>query len=737
MIYYLLVDSGSGNPITQFAWDEIASGSITGSFTPPSGTYLETFASGTLLTASRFEPTNLTTTGEFLGLFTGSLYAYNIKLNETNLNNLVSDLITYGELKIDTESTNVDIAPTKNYFKFDSPITAGEWETTDIKKVVLSNKGIDSSLRELNNIIDNKKSNVLLSFTHKETLDTWKKFKIVSASYYWMSYSGSNYATQRTWESDGLGLMQTTSQYVRDKFKSSSVDDFAFGGNGYYEIFVEEIESSLSLVAYPFHEDAFLVELNTAGSPPKTERYEFTSSAEITIPNWATKVTTICVGAGGGGGGGTLVPNALTSDFNGDHRELAIGGAGGQGGNVGYKTFTIGYGSNYDIQPDRKIAVTVGVGGAGGSRYRKTNNNTRWYMELECEYFGPYCVNLFSGYDGEIGGSSKFTTFSPSGKKIEVIGEGGNSGMRGLGIQEDIGWVELRRSSMTQPGYGMVTKNGEGITTNGSKLVGGFGGFGVSLIDNNLSSSYWNITRAASNNTYGNHQEYIQKQENKHMAPWLPMTSINGEIVSSWKNVYPYGPPSGDIVANNPDASNQQKIIMPYGYIPGAKDNEWKHLDGSPAGRLYTGSKSLPSSYAPAGGGGGTGDVSDDFATWYIKDINTNSPRISAVRQQQKIGLGGKNILNTSFYGIKFGDGGNGGNLVTIGGLPEVSPQSGSFPGGGGGGGSSIIKLTTRSKNDQTNHNPNYTSLSNDGDALGQPGAKGGDGLVVVIFEGN
>ena len=564
--------------------------------------------------------------------------------------------------------------------------------------------------------------------------NTWKRFKIVSGSWYYMGISGSNSATQRTWE-NGLGI--TSDQSVLDKFNLLPASQFSPGGNAYYELYVDEIESSVSLAGYPFHQDEFLVDINTLASPPRIERYEFTSSKEVSIPNWATKVTAICVGAGGGGGGGTLVPNALTTTTS-TAKEIAIGGAGGQGGNVGYKTLTIGYnsiGDSYDITPDRKIAVTVGVGGNGGRRYEKAGS--KWYMPLECEYFGQYCVNTFNGHDGDFGGNSTVTIVKANGNKIEIKGEGGNSGMRGIGIPDDMHWVELQRSSMTQPGYGMVKKDGEGTTVNGSKLVGGFGGYGVSLVDTNFSSSSWNSLRAAGFTRFGNHREYIHKQENKHMAPWLPMTSINGEIVSSWQGAYPYGPPGGNFIANNPDPANQQEIIMPYGQIPGAYDNQWKNLDGTPAGRLYTGSKSLPSAYAPAGGGGGTGDVSDHFASSYITDSSTYTPQISSVRQNQKIGLGGKNILNTSFYGIKFGDGGNGGNLVTIGGLPEVSPQTGSFPGGGGGGGASIVKLSAFSANDQTDHNPNYTWSSNSGDAYGQPGAKGGDGLVVLIFEGN
>ena len=71
MIYYLLIDSGSGLPITQFAWNE-DSGSITGSFLTPSGTYLELVSSGTIAAYTSSAPISLLTVGDFAGEFTGS-----------------------------------------------------------------------------------------------------------------------------------------------------------------------------------------------------------------------------------------------------------------------------------------------------------------------------------------------------------------------------------------------------------------------------------------------------------------------------------------------------------------------------------------------------------------------------------------------------------------------------------------------------------------------------------------
>lgn len=71
MIYYLLIDSGSGLPITQFAWNE-ESGSITGSFLPPSGTYLDLVSSGTIAAYTSSAPVSLVTVGEFAGEFSGS-----------------------------------------------------------------------------------------------------------------------------------------------------------------------------------------------------------------------------------------------------------------------------------------------------------------------------------------------------------------------------------------------------------------------------------------------------------------------------------------------------------------------------------------------------------------------------------------------------------------------------------------------------------------------------------------
>lgn len=72
MKYYSLLESGSNIQIALFEWDDIASGSITTVFTPPSGTYLAEVPSGSEFTSS-LSYDNIVNVGEYHGIFSGSV----------------------------------------------------------------------------------------------------------------------------------------------------------------------------------------------------------------------------------------------------------------------------------------------------------------------------------------------------------------------------------------------------------------------------------------------------------------------------------------------------------------------------------------------------------------------------------------------------------------------------------------------------------------------------------------
>jgi len=116
--YYSLLFSGSNEVISIFEWDEIASGSITGSILFPSGTYIQEVSASSSFTSSA-DYTNFTNVGIYGGFFSGSVYVS--EYDTFNINNIFvlyqPSASNTGSINISTTgSLNVSGSVTSNQF---------------------------------------------------------------------------------------------------------------------------------------------------------------------------------------------------------------------------------------------------------------------------------------------------------------------------------------------------------------------------------------------------------------------------------------------------------------------------------------------------------------------------------------------------------------------------------------------------------------------------------------------
>lgn len=103
MIYYSLIRSSSNEVISIFEWDEIASGSVTGSITFPSGTYLQEVSASASFTSSA-DYNDFVNVGVFSGFFTGSIVGTYANFDTLNVNNV---FVLYQPSGSNTGSLNI------------------------------------------------------------------------------------------------------------------------------------------------------------------------------------------------------------------------------------------------------------------------------------------------------------------------------------------------------------------------------------------------------------------------------------------------------------------------------------------------------------------------------------------------------------------------------------------------------------------------------------------------------
>ena len=696
MSLYLLKISGSNEVENIFEWNG------SGSLTAPSGYVFELYTSASVTSYSSSTALELFG-GSFAGLFTGELSG-SILLNGKTFDEVVNET-KYGSLVLLSYSgSDIGLVSSSNGF-----IVSG----SNIKMSLnnLENDKQYNYITTLSGSLSGSLTDSLLRFTKHAGSDKLEYF-INSVE---ISSSGtSSYAN-----------LQVTELYnsIRDSHStySASVDIF------------EDVYYSQWFVDFDLYNRPIVGKVYS-----RKEIHEFKVSQEWTCPDWAKKITVVCIGGGGGGGGGATFNQGLELAYKGSVQTpyVAIGGGGGAGGNVKFKTFINNPGNEqlptkeYNTEEPRVYTIQVGAGGYGGINSSKNLEEDKYLWKLflgsyspyfrECWYFAHTCTNIYSGLPGETGGSS---VFAPKGTNIlgydilsPVIGTGGMGGHYGYSVHKGQSDFYFNGVPSYVPG-GLTT-----VLPDANTLSGGPGGWGVSLLDEtsyltqdeytgvNYYEGMHKFDKLAQSMLYGN-------QVRKHHAPSLPWNCKNCPDRNPTLDL--------DMTSNEAIDYNPADLQLPYGYVnwsggtaDTSHENEypWKIV-----WKNYKGSNIIPSDYAPTGGGGGLGYFTNTFLNDFWKEDPT---------PYQQIGKGGINLKPIDFYGITFGEGGNGGSFITNNQLSVTVPESGSFPGGGGGGGASHTVAYTEISSSHLYDNYLSTFLG------AQYGGDGGDGAVYIILEG-
>ena len=217
-----------------------------------------------------------------------------------------------------------------------------------------------------------------------------------------------------------------------------------------------------------YKNDLFFVDFEDVAPTKRRKIIEFvTGSKNITVPSWAEKITSICIGAGGGGGGGASGyihsdaipfledPNENKQDITGSPgnrvpasnkpfgHEFVTGGGGGAGGCVAIETLT---GQKVKDNRGNSLSVTVGSPGQGGlgSSYSdddvaaKSGNQSsteeinRWKILLSTDFLFKVDMSNMLGLDihpksvDVTSNSLVFTNFSMLNSGVTTISPSGN-----------------------------------------------------------------------------------------------------------------------------------------------------------------------------------------------------------------------------------------------------------------------------------------------------------------------
>ena len=292
--------------------------------------------------------------------------------------------------------------------------------------------------QKLFEIINKGLTDTILLIKSVDFPNTYKQFKIKGGTYYLNSYDGVNSA-KVNWGDNFTTFLSTnwndlpSANKITDPtmFTLSEWDVenenmwpeyYQYRGSGgepittptaYFDLDVEQISSNhewwaerlfankvtpIASTVEPDNcrfgsdetlNDLFSIDIQDAAPTKRRKVIHFvTSSKDITIPSWAEKITSICVGAGGGGGGGASgfihsgsIPfledySQNKNDVNGSPgnytpgtnknfgHEFVTGGGGGAGGCVSIETLT---GTVVKNNRGNSLTVTVGRPGTGGT----------------------------------------------------------------------------------------------------------------------------------------------------------------------------------------------------------------------------------------------------------------------------------------------------------------------------------------------------------------------------------
>lgn len=343
----------------------------------------------------------------------------------------MADIIKYGQYDTTIKFTSVMYPDTKKYFKIKDaklyvPTVSGSWiPTFDVNNLdpsewyfdryllywdfgkTISDFNEAQFLKEPGENYPTLANNTWID-KYKQITDDPVKFEhlvnavanskhVVNPSVFWQDYDPLNVSTLVNF------MFAQYDLEVEEIYSSYDKND-----PGFYE--------SLDPVNFPSHInlDGDLFHVDFEWTPTKRKIIHFiTSSKNVVIPDWAEKITSICVGAGGGGGGGASgfahsesisfidSNNISENDASGTEgsyvpasnknfgHEFVTGGGGGAGGCVSKTVFT-----NNFVKDNRgkTISVTVGSPGKGGlgSSYfddviatekklpQNTTENDRW-----------------------------------------------------------------------------------------------------------------------------------------------------------------------------------------------------------------------------------------------------------------------------------------------------------------------------------------------------------------------
>ncbi len=446
------------------------------------------------------------------------------------------------------------------------------------------------------------------------------------------------------------------------------------------------------------------------------------------------------VGGGGGAGGNVVWKTYTTNDFlPGSDKFIIYSGKGGKGGKGG------------DGKILQRTSSDLGLDSSGSASFLKKNSIVKEVItslkrhtqvnEIGFKYYSyPYArkhrptsrwmhtrsgqLNWVKNNNNEKtpdilansgGDSVVFLVTNYLYKKTKVVAEGGYGGFPGYGIHQPSDWLGTGNDRSWQ--YPLLSKSGM------------FGGnlFGWPIFDDNGQINPYPISNFQSH-PGASHKQLIN---NNYDGILIGGPGGHGIAMSvqGGERFFNYAPDLPWNLSNSTYTNTTNNLVKPWG---SNGDREFY------SGMRYVGFDD-PSEYAPTGGGGGNGAIlpivkereqfilnnpgldTDSIETFNYMDSPWGGKGAFYYTQDTTIGLGGKNkIQSIIFDDIYLGEGGNGGNsfLYPPNSLTVTLPTTGSSYGGGGGGGASL-----------------YYDLESDATAIGQDGADGGDGIVVIIVE--
>jgi hypothetical protein len=389
MSKYLLKISGSNQIVNTIDWDGITT------LTPPPGYTIEEYISGSGDTINYFaevsESSRKIIGGELYGSFEGELTG-SILLNGKTFDELFNET-QYGLLQVVSGSDIIRMSESNGIIINDSEVLVSlnnldsdkQTEYSSSFAKILSNNITNYIFKVKRQDLENKEIHFLVTNTEITASNTSSYVKLTTSK-----------------------LFDNT-----NPFNSNEIDLHIFDSNVYVDF---DLGDKAQAGNFYGNFIGNVVKLGT-----KTEKTIFTESGEYDVPDWATKITVIAIGAGGGGGGGCVVtydvhddPNVGLGDLNVLERQLdtkyghkravgysrlelkepttygsVYGGGGGAGGNISVATFD----NSVTKEIYGKCYVTVGKGGRGGSGGRAIyyNNET---TQVDRQVVEDLMVNL-------------------------------------------------------------------------------------------------------------------------------------------------------------------------------------------------------------------------------------------------------------------------------------------------------------------------------------------------------